>query len=317
MKIHIASFLFLVCLSAMAQKAPLILLNNTLNHPYTVFENHVGSPMCFNFSAVSPDTASKDSIELYWNKGLPGSAWFNLETYDGYSEFRTLCWTPSDTLPLCDLWYFTVYARYKNKPNSPVASRVVPVRITKPFTAKLHFPQTAPTTFLLVPQTYRTPQGVCSPNDTNVIQYQWAVSKNGNGQFSSTGTSYYNSKTATHTFTQSGKYVVRLRMESDKYCCVNFRFDTINVATTTGEKEMGKTIFSLYPNPAKNLLYLQTSAEVKDLEMYDVIGRKVHINYTPNGDEYRIELPELSKGVYLIHLITAQQQRFSQKIYIE
>jgi hypothetical protein len=74
---------------------------------------------------------------------------------------------------------------------------------------------------------------------------------------------------------------------------------------------------TVYPNPAKNHLYLQTTAEVQHLEMYDVIGRKIHINYTQNGDKYHIELPDLSKGVYFIHLITAQQQRFNQKVCIE
>ncbi|MFA7381554.1 MAG: T9SS type A sorting domain-containing protein [Bacteroidia bacterium] len=318
MRTLITTLIILGGLKAIAQSAPQILLNGALNHPYYVFENHVGGNLCISFSAVSPDTASKDSIELYWNNGLPGSkVWFSLDGHDRYSEYRRLCWTPADTLPVCNLWYFTVYARYKNIPNSPVASRVVPIRLTKPFTAKLHFPQTGPLTYQLVPQTYRTPQGVCSPNDTNIIQYQWAICKNGDGLFTHIGAFYYNSKTAAHTFTQPGNYVVRLRMESDDYCCVDFRFDTINVATMTGKTEIGETVFSLYPNPTKNLLHLQTTAEVQHLEMYDIMGKKVHINYAPSGDEYRIELPELSKGVYLIHLITAQQQRFTQKVCIE
>jgi len=193
----------------------------------------------------------------------------------------------------------------------------VPVRITKRFTANLHFPQTGPSTFQLVPQTYRTPQGVCSPNDTNIIRYRWTISFNGNGRFNGPGF-YYNTKVAEHTFTKPGNYVVQVRMESDDYCCVEFVYDTIHVAgATTSTSEIAKESFSLYPNPTKNLLYLQSSAEVNDIEMYDAIGRKVHMNYTPNGNEYRIELPELSKGVYFIHLITSHQQRFSQKVCIE
>lgn len=300
-----------------AQQAPLILLNNTLNHPHFVFENHVGSPICFYFSAVSPDSTSKDSIELYWNNGLPGSAWFNLETYDGYSEFRRLCWNPSDTLPLCNLWYFTVYARYKNIPNSPVASRVVPVRITKPFTAKLHFPQTGPTTFLLVPQTYRTPQGVCSSNDTNVILYQWAVSKNGNGLFSSTGAYYYNIKTATHTFTQPGKYVVRLGMESDEYCCLTFKFDTVHVAGATTTPDIESESFSLYPNPAKENVYVRTTAKFEQLELTDVAGRSYELVYSREGEHDVVRLPAgIAPGVYFIRAVSGTHT-FVRKLYIQ
>lgn len=309
---------FCFSLGTSAQKAPQILLNGAPNHPYYVFENHLGSPICFSFSAVNPDTASKDSIELYWNNGLPGpNVWFSLEGYDRLSEMRRLCWNPADTLPLCNLWYFTVYARYKNKPNSPVSSRVIPIRITKPFTANLHFPQTGPFTFQLVPETYRKPQGVCSPNDTNIVRYQWTVSKTGNGLFSHIGAYYYNSKTAEHTFTQPGNYVVRLRMESDDYCCTVFRFDTIRVAGVTDAPEIAAQTFSVYPNPAKDLVYVSTTAQLEKLWLTDLTGRSYELLYTHEGQSYAVTLPVgITSGVYFIRAASGAYA-FVRKLYVQ
>ena len=61
--------------------------------------------------------------------------------------------------------------------------------------------------------------------------------------------------------------------------------------------------FVLYPNPAREKLSLQTqsvlSAEAR-LVVYDLNGRKVHIQKADNGLSQKVDVSKLQPGVYLL-----------------
>ena len=76
----------------------------------------------------------------------------------------------------------------------------------------------------------------------------------------------------------------------------------ISTATThTGG--INKTAIQLYPNPAKELLYV-TMPEVNPVELsvFDVIGRKMEIQFIQNGNNISILTAGLPNGLYTLRL---------------
>lgn len=306
-----------------AQQAPIIKINGSVTN-YAEFKSAPGITMCINIRAEVRDTSSTDTTILSWNSGIPKGNFTNTNSDSALiqNDEGVFCLSSSDKDASCTKYYFTVYAAYKNNPSAPKSQAVIGISIYPRVGMKSEIKSLGNGNYEIIAVPFSISGQFCLPEDSLASPIQWEISKNGNGVFSPTSTIRINNRIAQHQFTQNGKYVVRGRLESRglKVATGNafFAFDTVDVNNfSTSVKAIENHKMFLYPNPTKNLVHLQTTAEVQHLEMYDVIGRKMQINYAENGDEYRIELPALSKGVYFIHLITAQQQRFSQKVCIE
>lgn len=70
----------------------------------------------------------------------------------------------------------------------------------------------------------------------------------------------------------------------------------------------------VYPNPAKNTLYVTSdSFEVKEVQLYDVLGKSVLNTKTANNT---VNISSLSKGVYVVK-ITEGGKTATRKIVIE
>ncbi len=70
----------------------------------------------------------------------------------------------------------------------------------------------------------------------------------------------------------------------------------------------------VYPNPAKNTLYVTSdSFEAKEVQLYDVLGKSVLNTKTVNNT---VNISSLSKGVYVVK-ITEQGKTATRKIVIE
>lgn len=315
--------LLCVSLGATAQQAPIIKINGSATN-YAEFKSAPGITMCINIIAEVRDTSSTDTTILSWNSGIPKGIFIHTNSDSALiqNDEGIFCLSSSDKDASCTKYYFTVYAGYKNNPSAPKSQAVIGINIYPRVGMKSEIKSLGNEKYEIIGIPFSIFGQFCLPEDSLASTVSWEISKNGNGVFSHLSTIRYISRIAQHQFTQNGKYVIRGRLESRglKVATGNafFVFDTVEVNSfsTSAEVIHNHKMF-LYPNPAKNLLYLQTTAEVEELEMYDVVGRKILINYTPNGNEYRIDLPELSRGVYFIYLNTAQQQRFIQKICIE
>jgi len=68
----------------------------------------------------------------------------------------------------------------------------------------------------------------------------------------------------------------------------------------------------VYPNPAKNLLYIQTSvdsgSDIK-ISIYNASGKMLQTNTLPDpktGTEYSIDISTLTEGVYFLKLNLAE-----------
>ena len=61
--------------------------------------------------------------------------------------------------------------------------------------------------------------------------------------------------------------------------------------------------FNVYPNPVNDRLYIETEAEVKEVVVYDVYGRRQQT--TDNGQQtLSIDVANLSNGVYFVKVVT-------------
>ena len=106
---------------------------------------------------------------------------------------------------------------------------------------------------------------------------------------------------ATYTFEQAGDYVISLLAENND--CSDQKEMTIHVSNkTTGIDNTTVTNVSIYPNPVKDILYIDAKEMVK-VEIYNVLGSKI---VSTNAKE--INMKNLSKGVYMVHVFDADGQ---------
>ncbi|MCB0464363.1 MAG: T9SS type A sorting domain-containing protein [Aequorivita sp.] len=68
--------------------------------------------------------------------------------------------------------------------------------------------------------------------------------------------------------------------------------------TTVGTEDFDATVFSVYPNPVKNVLNIQSMAVVETVEIYDIMG-KLLISEKPATISPNINTSNLSPGTYL------------------
>jgi Secretion system C-terminal sorting domain len=66
-------------------------------------------------------------------------------------------------------------------------------------------------------------------------------------------------------------------------------------------KLISKKNISVYPNPAINFISLSDSEDVKQLIVFNVVGRKMKSFMVSEGEKYNIS--ELPKGMYLIQIL--------------
>ncbi|AZA89592.1 Por secretion system C-terminal sorting domain [Chryseobacterium nakagawai] len=89
-------------------------------------------------------------------------------------------------------------------------------------------------------------------------------------------------------------------------------FDNIKIneelALSVKEIKANVKALTVYPNPAVDIIKINTSDRIKRIEVYDLTGKK--INITLNGD--KIDVRELSSGTYLLNIET-EGQNFTKK----
>lgn len=87
----------------------------------------------------------------------------------------------------------------------------------------------------------------------------------------------------------------------------------------TSVADMPKTSdIKVYPNPAKDFLYLRDLPVNKDVnvEIYNILGRKIlseSFSYKSSTNEQRIDINELQKGIYLVRVFDGQMNLLSTR----
>jgi hypothetical protein len=95
------------------------------------------------------------------------------------------------------------------------------------------------------------------------------------------------------------------------------------VAGVNEQVDLNK-ILEVFPNPAKDILYLVFDHELIQpdrIELFDLLGKQVKLwNKMPDHDhagELRLPLDELNTGLYMLSLHTSDGKHVSKKIYIQ
>ncbi|NMH29123.1 GEVED domain-containing protein [Flavobacterium silvaticum] len=74
---------------------------------------------------------------------------------------------------------------------------------------------------------------------------------------------------------------------------------------TLGTADAVQQLFSVTPNPVKNILSLQTSEPIDSVEIFNTLGQKVTAHFTP--DWHSADTASLSAGVYLLRIKSGSQ----------
>jgi len=92
---------------------------------------------------------------------------------------------------------------------------------------------------------------------------------------------------------------------------------SITESSTLGVAENQNTLFSLYPNPAKNTINIQlknTASEITEAQIFDLNGR---LSSQPAINENTINVQNLATGTYILVLKNADGTKYSQKFIKE
>ena len=73
----------------------------------------------------------------------------------------------------------------------------------------------------------------------------------------------------------------------------------------TGIEDIHTNNVNIYPNPAKDRLYIETETEIEDIVVFDIYGRRQQT--TVNGQQtLSIDISNLNSGVYFVKITTAE-----------
>jgi len=79
---------------------------------------------------------------------------------------------------------------------------------------------------------------------------------------------------------------------------------------TLSVQDFNSEIVSLYPNPANNIIHVESNNDITKYEIYNVLGERIQQNYLVDNS---INLTELSQGIYIINLYS-ETRKISKRI---
>jgi PKD repeat protein len=123
-------------------------------------------------------------------------------------------------------------------------------------------------------------------------------------------------------FDKSGTYSVKLRVVYDGGADDTLRNNYINVLTTSmNEISLNNFNLALYPNPAKNNIFVESSVDNNNsvIELFNILGKKFHtIDFDKiSNNKLEINISNLNKGIYFIKFTTENNVSKTEKFIVE
>lgn len=84
---------------------------------------------------------------------------------------------------------------------------------------------------------------------------------------------------------------------------IDLRTLTVNEPTIITGKDL-----TIYPNPVEHELNIKTTKKINQIEIYSLTGQKILTSTKTN-----IEVSKLSKGIYILKILTDDGQQLTQK----
>ena len=72
--------------------------------------------------------------------------------------------------------------------------------------------------------------------------------------------------------------------------------------------------FTIYPNPAKNLINIDTASEIEKIDIYNSLGQRVN---SVVGNKKEVDVSTLSNGIYFLNITTTDQFQTVKRIIKE
>ena len=85
-------------------------------------------------------------------------------------------------------------------------------------------------------------------------------------------------------------------------------------ATPVNENFHTSFSLSVYPNPAQNILNIQTAEKIKVINVYDILGKKVAVSQVSTNS---IDFSNLAQGIYIVKVLNDNDKLFSAKFIRE
>jgi len=90
----------------------------------------------------------------------------------------------------------------------------------------------------------------------------------------------------------------------------------VDDTSTLSSIEFNTIDFKLYPNPTYNLVYLSSSQMLDYYSIFNINGKRIKTETDLNSKEYKVNVSDLSEGIYLIK-IKSQQSLITKKLIIK
>jgi hypothetical protein len=82
-----------------------------------------------------------------------------------------------------------------------------------------------------------------------------------------------------------------------------------------GNRDLSESAsFSIYPNPANDVLHIASDTELNSARVYDVAGKLVKEVYISGALSKALDIADLNKGMYILEIETVQGETNSSKI---
>jgi len=75
-------------------------------------------------------------------------------------------------------------------------------------------------------------------------------------------------------------------------------------------------VFRLFPNPATDIVYVESDVPLKGVEFYSLSGSMVYQNLSPSGYSMAVDIQGFSPGLYLVKLSIEGGAVISQKLVV-
>lgn len=141
----------------------------------------------------------------------------------------------------------------------------------------------------------------------NWNKFQLLDACNGNEIYCFDNTGDFNNLTAGTT------YKLRVYRTQD-YAHSNYNSFSMHTVEVLGVENLNIDGFTMYPNPVKNILFLNAQKTINTIKIYNLLGKQV-LQLTPNNTNVQIPVHQLKTGIHFIK-VTAENQTEIHKMVI-
>jgi len=121
--------------------------------------------------------------------------------------------------------------------------------------------------------------------------------------------------TATHTFSSYENYEVSLSVTGDGVCGTENTYTEVVPLAGVGLQDITNNPIQCYPNPTYGVLNIESEAPLQHLRFVDLTGKTMLQQHNITTQKHTIEVTDLPKGMYLLHLKTTAGEQV-KKVHI-